>query len=372
MKEQLKKIIKAINGIIPKNDKKIILESSPDFSDNAKVIYEYLLENGKKDYQYIWVVNNYEKYKDKKTKKLKFITKKRIISYLYHVFTSKYILYGNNGVILTNINKQVVVNLTHGMPFKSSKGLLQNDEDFTYLVSTSDEISPILAGEFYSTAKKCIVSGLPRNDVLFGNYKEAEEVVKDFDKFILWLPTYKKHKDFENSVTEDYSPVPLFTNEELLKLNENLKEKNFLLILKFHPAQDLSLLDSNSLTNIYLWKNEELVDRELDLYKLMSKADALITDYSSVSADYLLTDRPIAYIQNDKSESGDKSGFCFDNIDDMSPGHKIKNTKDFNNFMEDLYNNKDKYKKDRKRVRDFYHKYQDGSSTKVLMDFLGL
>lgn len=372
MRRFIKKVFKFINGLIPKNSNKIVLESSPDFSDNAKEMYKYLKEHGKRKYIFIWVVDNYSKYKKMSNKNLKFITKKRPFRYIYHVFTSKYILYGNKGVIFTNINKQVVVNMTHGLPFKSSKGLMQTDEDFTYLLSSSDDISPIMADEFFSTPTKCIVAGLPRNDVLFQENNEASEVIKGYDKFILWLPTYKKHKFLNTSVTENYNPVPLFENDDLEKLNTDLKNKNMLLILKFHPAQDLSLLNASSLTNIYLWKNEELVERNLDLYKLLSKADALITDYSSVGADYLLLDRPIAYVQNDKEEFSDKRGFCFDNIDEMSPGDKIKCKEDFTKFIEKIYNNVDEYSEDRKRVRDFYHTYQNGSSSKVLADYFEL
>lgn len=372
MKNILKKILSFINGLIPKNKNKIVLESSPDFSDNAKAIYDYLLKKGKRDYTFVWSVYNYERYKKLETKKLKFITKKKKIRYFYHVFTSKYVFFGNRGVIGTNIKKQIVVNLTHGLPFKCSKGLMQKDEDFTYVLSSSDNVSPAMASEFYSKVSKCLVTGLPRNDVLFLENNEVSSITKGFSKFILWLPTYKKHKDLNTSVTKNYNPVPLFNNDELESLNKVLKDKNILLILKFHPAQDLSTLNSSSLSNIFLWKNDELVDRNIDLYKLMSKSDALITDYSSVFADYLLLDRPIAYIVDDYKEFKDNRGFCFDDIEKLTPGDKIKNKDEFITFVDKISNNIDSYKEDRKRVRDFYHKYQDGTSTKVFVDYFDL
>ena len=62
MKNILKKILSFINGLIPKNKNKIVLESSPDFSDNAKAIYDYLLKKGKRDYTFVWSVYNYERY----------------------------------------------------------------------------------------------------------------------------------------------------------------------------------------------------------------------------------------------------------------------------------------------------------------------
>ena len=373
MKTRLfKKIFSIINALFPKKKNKIVLESYPDLCDNAKAIYDYLKENGKQEYIFVWAVDNHKKYKDLETDKLKFISLDSKVKYIYHVFTSKYVMYGNRGIKYVNIKRQIVINLTHGLPFKKSKGMLQNDEDFTYLLSSSDDISPYMADEFYSTPNKCLVTGLPRNDILFLDNNEVNGVINGFSKFILWLPTYKKHKCIATSVTENYQPVPLFDNNDLEELNKILQDKNMLLILKFHPVQDLSKLNSNSLTNIYLWKNDDMVEKGVDLYKLMSKSDALITDYSSVGADYLLLDRPLAYIQDDMEEFHDKRGFCFENIDEMSPGDKIKNKEEFVEFINKVSENRDDFKEDRKRVRDFYHKYQDGTSTKVLVDYFDL
>ena len=63
---------------------------------------------------------------------------------------------------------------------------------------------------------------------------------------------------------------------------------------------------------------------------------------------------------------------CFDDIEKLTPGDKIKNKDEFINFVDKISNNIDSYKEDRKRVRDFYHKYQDGTSTKVFVDYFDL
>ena len=48
------------------------------------------------------------------------------------------------------------------------------------------------------------------------------------------------------------------------------------------------------------------------------------------------------------------------------------NKKISNDEAEELKKLIDSYKEDRKRVRDFYHKYQDGTSTKVFVDYFDL
>lgn len=376
MRKLLKSMFYFVLGLIPKNKNKIVLESHPDLSDNAMAVYEYLQKNGKRKYKYVWFVDDPKKFESLGYENTIFVSLRNQFSfaYMYHVITSKYIMFCNREIRWVDLKKQVVVSLTHGLPLKSCVGLLPADTTFNYLVSSSDEISPYQAKEFVTSVDKCIVTGLPRNDDLFKKDENVEKVVGGFDKFIIWLPTYKKHKNVNIVDSEKYKDkvVPLFEDEELVALNETLKAKNILLMLKFHPAQDLSSFKGSDYSNILFWKNEDLVARNLSLYKTIGYADALITDYSSVGCDYLLLNRPIAYVQDDKSEYENNRGFSFENVDEKCPGNKIKTKFDFVMFIEEIYNGIDYFEKDRKKVLDFYHTYQDGYSTKRLVDYFEL
>lgn len=376
MRKILKNIFYFVIGLIPKNKKKIVLESHPDFTDSAKCMYDYLRSNGKRKYKFIWLVDDPKKYNKLKLKNTKFIdvNKPSSIKYLYHVITSKYLMFGNREIRWVDLKRQVVISLTHGLPYKKSRGLLPGEHTFNYLLSSSDEISPYMANEFIANINKCIVTGLPRNDVLFHKNDNVEKLLTTFDKFIIWLPTYKKHKnvDIVNSKKYKDKVIPLFSDKELVGLNERMKKDNILLMLKFHPAQDLSSFKNIKLSNIYLWKNEDIENNNISLYSLLAYADALITDYSSVGADYLLKNKPLAYVRDDIDDFSNMRGFSFDDIDKMSPGHKIKNKDDFLNFIDDVVNNNDVYKKDREEVLNFYHKYQEGNSCKILSDYFNL
>lgn len=376
MRKIIKKIFYFFLGLIPKSDKKIVLESHPDFTDSAKVIYDYLKEHGKRKYQFIWLVDNPKKYNKLNLENTIFINinKPKSLKYLYHIASSKYLMFGNREIRWVDLKKQIVISLTHGLPFKKSRGLLPADHTFNYLLSSSEEISPYMAEEFITNPNKCIITGLPRNDIMFQKNENAIKLTKKYKKFIIWLPTYKKHKSANiiNSKKYENRVIPLFNEKSIIKLNKYLQQENVLLILKFHPAQDLTHFKKVSLSNILLWKNEDLEENNLNLYSLLGVSDALITDYSSVGADYLLMDKPLAYVVDDQKEYQESRGFVFDNIDDMSPGNKIKNEEDFLNFIEDVINNKDKYKKEREKVKKFYHKYQDGSSCKILVKYFDL
>ena len=376
MRKIIKKIFYSLIGLLPKNENKIVLESHPDFTDSSKAMYDYLKINGKRKYKFIWLVDNPKKYNNLKLDNTIFINVNKPVSlkYIYHIATSKYLMFGNREIRWVDLNKQIVISLTHGLPYKKSKGLLPADHTFNYLLSSSDKISPIMADEFITTKDKCIVTGLPRNDILFKTNKDVENLRKKYNKFVIWLPTYKKHKNVDIVDSKKYKNkvIPLFSEKDLIELNKELQKNSTLLILKFHPAQDLSKLKSINLTNIYLWKNEDLEKNNINLYSLLGYSDALITDYSSVGVDYLLLDKPLAYVRDDMDEYSGKRGFCFDDIDKMSPGYKINNKEDFIKFINDIISEKDEFKNERKNIKDFYHKYQKGNSCKILSDYFNL
>ena len=369
MRKIAKKLFYFVIGLLPKSKKKIVMESGPEFSDNAKALYDYLKKTRPEKYKYIWLVDHPEKFKKLEIKDTIFLNVNKPVSlkYIFHIATSYYLFSGNREIRWVDLNKQKVVNLTHGLPFKKSRGLLPADHTFNYLLSSSENISAYMADEFIADISKCFISGMPRNDIMFKKDKKVSKLIKNYDKFIIWLPTYKKHKDVKGlEYTSNESIVPIFKNEELIELNEILKKTNTLLILKFHPAQDLSTFKNEEFSHLKLWKNDELIERDISLYSLLGQSDALITDYSSVYADYLLMDKPVAFVQDDIKSFKDKRGFVFEDVEKVIAGDKLKNKDEFITFIKDISKNKDTYKKERKKVKDFYHKYQDGNSCEII------
>lgn len=365
MRKLIKKIYYFFLGLIPKKNNKIVFESHPDLTDSSKALYDYLMSKPDKNYQFVWLVDQPERYAKLNFPNTKFINLNKPISlkYIYNVCSSKYVVFCNREVRWIDLKKQKVLNLTHGLPIKSCKGFFPKDHTFNYLLSTSDFMTPYLADEYLSDINKCFVCGLPRNDVLFQENAKVKNFISKYDHFILWLPTYKKHKSesiidskrYENQV------IPLFSVNGLNELNSILKDKNILLLLKFHPAQDLSAFEEISYSNLLFWKNEDLIANDLDLYSLLGYADALITDYSSVAYDFILRDKPIGFVQDDIDDYRDSRGFVFENMDEMCPGDKIKTEKQFIDFIENVTSGFDEYKMERKKIKNLLHTYQNGN-----------
>ena len=118
--------------------------------------------------------------------------------------------------------------------------------------------------------------------------------------------------------------------------------------------------------------NDDLLNKGIELYDLLSVSDALITDFSSVFADYLLTDKPIGFELSDYENYSKGKGFIIDNPLERMPGKFIYNINDFNDFINEVVAGVDYYKEQRKTERDIIHKYQDGNSTVRILKYFNL
>ena len=120
MRKIIKKLFYFMIGLLPKNKNKIVMESGPEFSDNAKALYDYLKKTRPNKYKYVWLVDNPDKYKKLNFKDTIFLDVNKPVSlkYILNIATSYYLFSGNREIRWVDLNKQKVINLTHGLPFK--------------------------------------------------------------------------------------------------------------------------------------------------------------------------------------------------------------------------------------------------------------
>ncbi|MBI6312266.1 CDP-glycerol glycerophosphotransferase family protein, partial [Proteus mirabilis] len=97
--------------------------------------------------------------------------------------------------------------------------------------------------------------------------------IKNYNEVFIYMPTWRENnKNFLDNF--------LF---HLGKLNENLKQKNKLLLLKLHPRTPS--INKNSINH---YSNLILLNNKTDIYPILPFTDTLITDYSSIYYDYIL------------------------------------------------------------------------------------
>ena len=106
------------------------------------------------------------------------------------------------------------------------------------------------------------------------------------------------------------------------------------------------------------------MDINQDIYSVINNFDLLITDYSSIYFDYLLSDNPIIFAPFDYDHFiGNQREFYYD-YDEVTPGPKCKNWDEVLEWIVKFKDNSMLYSAERKNIKDKFHKYQDGNSCK--------
>ena len=191
------------------------------------------------------------------------------------------------------------------------------------------------------------------------------------------MPTFRKAgvgKMIESKINlrEGYD-FPLMKSErDISLLNSFCLEHNLLLLIKRHPYQVRYMAEDKKFSNIIFICNNDLIERNIDLYSLLRYTDALISDYSSVSIDFLLLNKPIAFSLDDYEQYKNKRGFVFDNPLEYMPGHHLYNFDDLKSFLLDVAEGKDPYADDRKKIMPLVHNPCDNYCERIWNKILEL
>lgn len=384
MFKKIRMIILNFFSIFPLDSKKIMFESNSEIKDNSKELFLKALElglNGR--YKLVWAVENPEECAEnyKNCNNVYFVKKKKTKSlslrFWYHSCTAKYCFYTHNLLGQRTKGGQKNIFLTHGTPIKDTRGMFWAPYENTDIISTSEFAAYLRCKTFEGGNDIVRILGFPRNDCLFKSDKKTDNYFNKIkkDKFIIWLPTFKRHnisvdrQDFDENKDSDIS---ILSPDFMENLNKYLNKKNILLLIKYHPSQNLDYVSLKSYSNLITLTNEQLEKNNVDLYSLMGKSDALITDFSSVYIDYLLVDKPIGFELGDYESYKNGRGFIVDSPLDYMPGDKIKDQTDLYSFIDNISSGVDKYREERKLLKHKMHKYCDGKSSERVLGYFGL
>ncbi len=208
---------------------------------------------------------------------------------------------------------QIYIQTWHGFPLKRiendgvnlSKKYLHNakidSKNITHLLSNSKWLTNTYRSCFFYDGK-IIETGSPRNDIFFHQTQDIDTKVKKSlnipqeNKIILYAPTFRDDHDL-SCYSLQYQ-----------KIYDALTEKfntKFSFLIRMHPN---------------LQKIEQLVPAEPfvvnassypDIQELLAATDILITDYSSVMFDFMLSKRPAFIFATDTEKYQAERGFYF-------------------------------------------------------------
>lgn len=367
-----------------KKEKIIIFESIPEFYDNSGSLHKEIIKQ-KLNYKIYWVSYNSDKNCNKENIKIintKF-SAKNIFNYLkslYIMTIADYCFFTHSFIGNVYNKNQIRCFLMHGTSLKNLKNIYNNMfNGTTHAIVTSKFTEKIHTMTKKGIENKCLILGYPRNDDLFILPTLKKQIKQDlnflqFKKIILWLPTFKHNKnsnrnDFGKDISSD---INIINDEIYKKLNNILQEKNIVLAIKPHPGQDMNYFQIKESDNIKIITDKILHKNNFSLQNLMAVSDALITDFSSAYVDYMLIDKPIAFELTEIDNYQKGVGFIVENPLDYMPGNIIKSGKDMLDFIQEISENKDFYKKERDKIKNLYHKYQDNKSSKRIIKYFKL
>lgn len=376
-------IIFAISFFIPRKKNIWVFGSwsGKRFSDNAKYLYLYISKN-KKNIDPIWIS------KDRSIiKKLRHDKYKAYYAYepmgIYYNLRARYIFTDS---YLYSVNfwccgGAVIVQLWHGIPLKK----IEYDTNlpwynnifikylffymrpwlykrYDYIISSSNYFVDIFASAFHTKRENIIVTGYPRNDLIF-NYINGSDLpdediydmlIKIKRKLIFYVPTFRD---------TSYNADNKFNNIiDVNILNEYLKQKDIFFIVKLHPIVNIRpKCDHDRI--IFLPNN-------FDIYPILRYIDILITDYSSIYFDFLLTNKPIIFYPYDIEQYLKIDREMYFDYGEFTPGPKVFNFEDLLCCIDIFIEGSDEFVESRKRIRDIVFKYNDGESSQRIYDFM--
>ena len=338
------------------------------YADNSKYLFEYV-NRSHSEIRAIW-----------------FSTNKNVIRLLnqkgyeaYYTYSWKGYYFGAKArfafvsVSITDINQYVcstsrtiIVQLWHGTPLKKIhfddryntslnpsgiKHIIKSIKElffpfrgkhFDYTISSSEIVSNCFHSAFRISKKNILQTGYPRNDALFFN--------KNTKKMILYLPTFRDKSDFN-----------LFQDFSVSKMTKILEDNNINFYYKLHYAdKNKPSIKSKRINQVH----------NIDLYELLSQTDILITDYSSVYFDFLLTDNPIIFTPFDLDEYIKQDRELYFNYHDVTPGPKCQNWDEVLIELKNIISGQDEYCEQRDIINKRFNTFQDGGSSKRVVEYI--
>ncbi|GAB2545097.1 CDP-glycerol glycerophosphotransferase family protein [Gracilibacillus alcaliphilus] len=277
-------------------------------------------------------------------------------------------------------DENIFIQLWHGFPLKGlgskSKAAAreENWDMFDKVASYSDLYNTIIGECFSVPNDKFMMTGLPRNDLLFSSngLELLAELIRIPDdntkKIVFYMPTYRKSPILkENSGNKATDNIFGFADFNIDYFIAFLEGSNITFITKLHPLEENCYKNIES-DHIHFLDDQMLFEKDLDLYEILNAADLLITDYSSIYIDYLLLKRPIIFTPVDLEEYQNTRGLSLWPYEKYTPGPKVFDQTNLQQEILNLLTDKHLYAEERMELLDDFHAFKDGKASERIWE----
>lgn len=262
--------------------------------------------------------------------------------------------------------KTKIIQLWHGMGakamrWKNKDGVISHatESDInrfkSYYWMAPSQLYVDLFTELMSSPKEhfCI-TGYPRNDTFITKpvhaYMESLKEKYPGYKFIIYMPTHRNFgKDGNQAINYN-----TFTH-----LDHELQKRKTIMVYKPHIHELKNFLQyENDFKNIIMAKEQEIW---ADVYTYLHYFDLLISDYSSVTTDFMCSGKPVLYFTYDIENYTRDDGGLLDHFWTLSGGPFCNTWEEILNEMDIAFAD-DPWQDERERCRKEYHVFNDGKN----------
>lgn len=225
-------------------------------------------------------------------------------------------------------------------------------DHFTQVAVSSEKMADIFAQCFGLDKHRMLRYGVPRTDYFFDRaeqdasleiLRETFPVIRD-KKVILYAPTFRDQELDAPAIALDME-----------KMYEHFRHE-YVIFLRLHPAVNHTY-ENKYPGFVYNVSNGFSVN------ELLTAADLLITDYSSIPFEYALLQRPMIFFAYDLEAYSVSRGFT-ENYEDLVPGPIARSTDDVIDILKTGYF-------DMERIRRFaneWNEYAHGESAASMVE----
>lgn len=356
--------------VLPKARTAVLRGFSP-YEDNFLAIYAAL--EGRPIKRVVWVVQDTTVLPPVPLRRGTRLVRKGGVLDIYHALTAKYLFITHGHFLRRTPPNQISVNLWHGIPFKAiGRTLGQEGREDTFLVATSAFTRDIFAEAFGMPTDRIILTGQARTDRML-SVERAEIWQRAFPgkplprKIFLWLPTFRQTPhaagQSDGATFGNVFNCSDFSEEAF---NAILSDHDAVCLVKPHPMA--ARRSHTSRSNLHFIDEAWLARQGLSLYQLTGAADALISDISSIIADFMLLDRPIVLLFEDIALYEESRGFSFNPITDFLPAEVARSFEGFLAELRPVLAEEDPYATRRAKLQKLFFDQADADAARRILD----
>ncbi len=333
---------------IPKLKNRVIFSSEFNltYKHNSKFLFEYFIKHyPEKETKF--VIND-ANLRSQLTSEIGdyFIESESFLGMLYVLRAKTWVVSSLEtpvGGLFLNV-RRYVYHLGHGTPIKNI-GLLEKytnvkkkmylkliRNNFSYFFSTSEAFRSTWAGFTGVKLNKVVIMGQARNDVLYTPDEALFDRVTGggSGKRVLYAPTWRAFGE---------TNLFPFDGVDIKRLFAFLQQNNITIFLRLHPNFETSV-PNELLTSdrVKLLSSKDVVE----INDILGAFDLLISDYSSIYIDFLVTHKPILFLPYDYSKYKQEIGFTIP-YQQYTPGPKPTTQDDFEFELKKLIFSSDYY-----------------------------